>query len=220
MVQYGLIGSVLEEIMDANLKALHKELDAALAAKDAEKINLFRSKIGDQFPTTPEGAEANFRLGVSLLMAGQAVDDAIERLRRAAKAKQPTWTAQARLSLGLLLKAQGREQQAMFELRKVAGGKTQDLAAAQAYGFMLIILEDGKKNDEAQRTRKQYHSLLEKLVEDEDEEISCLAHFMFGMDLKFHGNRKEARKHLELAQSKNGLQPEQAGQVEKALEQL
>ena len=114
--------------MDANLEALHKELDAAIQAKDPEKINLIRGKIGDQFPATSAGAEANFRLGISLLMAGQSVEQAVERLRKAAKAKQSTWTAQARLSLGLVLKAQGKEQQALFELRKVAGGKTQDLA--------------------------------------------------------------------------------------------
>lgn len=220
MGQYGSGGYVLEEVMDANLEALHNELNLALKAKDPAKINAIRGKIGDQFPTTPEGAEANFRLGVSLLMAGQTVDDAIERLRKAAKGKQPTWTPQARLSLGLLLKAQGKEQQAMFELRKVAGGKAQDLAAAQAYGFMLIILEDSGKNEEAQRTRKQYHTLLTRLVEDEDEEVSCLSHFMLGMDLKFHGNRQDAKKHLELAKSKNGLQAEQASQVEQALAQL
>jgi len=211
---------VLEELMDANLEALHKELDAAIQAKDPEKINLIRGKIGDQFPATSAGAEANFRLGISLLMAGQSVEQAVERLRKAAKAKQSTWTAQARLSLGLVLKAQGKEQQAMFELRKVAGGKTQDLAAAQAYGFMLIILEDTGKKEEAQRTRKQYHALLAHLVNEDDDEVSCLSHFMFGMDLKFSGDRQEAKKHLEAAKSKNGLKPEQAIQVEQALAKL
>ena len=206
--------------MASNLKSLLQELSAGLKAQDPAKINAVRAQIGDSHPDTDEGAEANFRLGVSGLMAGQDVDEAVGRLRKAAKAKHPVWTPQARLSLGLLLKAQGKEQQAIFELRKVAGMKNPSLASAQALGFMVMMQEDAGQAEEAARTRKQHHQLLDKMVSSEEKEIASLAHYMLGMDHKYEGARAEAKAHLEQALQKGGLQEDEAARVKEALNSL
>jgi tetratricopeptide (TPR) repeat protein len=208
---------MLEEFMTSNLEELCADLAHALREKDAARINEIRSQLGEAHSQSDAGAEANFRLGVSGLMAGQDVDQAIARLRQAAKAKHPTWTPQARLSLGLLLKAQGKEQQALFELRKVAMLKTASLASAQALGFMVIMQEDAGQNEEAKRTRSQHHQLLSKLIEGSESEISSLAHYMLGMDLKYTGARQDAKKHLELALKCGGLAEDESARVQDAL---
>jgi tetratricopeptide (TPR) repeat protein len=211
---------MLEETMASNLEDLVHELNVGLREKNASKINEVRAQLGDQHPQTDAGAEANFRLGVSGLMAGQDVAPAIERLRKAAKAKHPIWTAQARLSLGLLLKAQGKDQQAIFELRKVAGAKTASLASAQALGFMVMMQEDAGQKEEAARTRKQHRELLKNMVENQDDEVSSLAHYMLGMDFKYAGSRVEAKDHLEQAVKRGGLAPDERARVEEALASL
>jgi tetratricopeptide (TPR) repeat protein len=206
--------------MASNLEGLIKQLSAALRQKDAAVINEKRAQLGDQHPDSDAGAEANFRLGISGLMAGQDLEEAIKRLRKASKAKHPIWTPQARLSLGLLLKAQGKEQQAIFELRKVAGAKTASLSAAQALGFMVMMQEDSGNKEEASRTRKQHHDLLAKMVQSEDKEVASLAHYMLGMDHKYDGSRADAKMHLEKAIQCGGLQLEERSRVEEALTSL
>ena len=206
--------------MASSLEQLLIDLKSALNQKDAARINDTRRQLGDEHGQTEAGVEANFRLGVSGLMAGQDVDEAMKRLRMAAKAKHSVWTPQARLSLGLLLKAQGKEQQAIFELRKVAGAKTTSLASAQALGFMVMMLEDAGNSEEASRTRKQHHKLLSEMASSSESEVSSLAHYMLGMDLKYSGSRQDAKKHLELALERGGLAADELGRVQEALAAL
>ena len=73
MLAYSELFFVIEETMASSLEDLVHELKTGLREKNASRINEARAQLGDHHPQTDAGAEANFRLGVSGLMAGQDV---------------------------------------------------------------------------------------------------------------------------------------------------
>ena len=62
----------------ATLKELTRDLSAALKRRDMERVATIRRTIGDQFPETPVGTLANFKLGLSLLFQDGDLDQAAE----------------------------------------------------------------------------------------------------------------------------------------------
>lgn len=206
--------------MAAALEDLQKDLARALELGDPDRINAVRRTIAEGHPGTSAAAEASYRLGVAALFGAQDLDEAMARLKAAAKSKDKTWTPRARVSLGLLLFRQDKVQQALFELRKVAGAPVPTLDSAQALGFIAMIHRDTNKGAEAERVRGQQLELLGKLVKSEDAAVSGLAHYMLGMEHKFDGQRREATSHLEAALAGGGLAPEDAANVRAALDDL
>src|SRR5688500_15411197 len=120
----------------ATLKDLQRDLARALEAGDPDQIASVRRTIASGFPDTPEAAEANYRLGLDQLFRGKNLEEAAKHLREATKAKAPPWSIASRVSLGLVMLRQGKAQQAIFELRRVAGIKPPTIHSAQAAGFV------------------------------------------------------------------------------------
>ena len=88
--------------MAVALADLVADLERALESGDPERIISVRRTLGDGFPTSEEGAEANYRLGLAIVLSGANLEEGVDRLRRAAKAKVPKCTPHARTSLGLV----------------------------------------------------------------------------------------------------------------------
>ena len=124
----------------ASLKDLERDLARALKAGDLDQIASVRRTIASGFADTPAAAEANYRLGLDLLFRTKNVDEAAAHLREAAKTKAAPWSIAARVSLGLVMLRQGKAQQAIFELRRVAGSQ---LDPAVVETFETMILERG-----------------------------------------------------------------------------
>ena len=148
------------------------------------------------------------------------LDEAAEHFRWAAKAKAKKWSTAARVSLGLILFRQGKNQQAVFELRRVAGTKSANLVAAQAWGMLVIIHRQTGKAQDAERAQGEYRKMLEKLIASPKLGESAMAHFMLGMDYKFDGDRASAKEHLQTALASDALPDDERQQAENALKSV
>jgi TPR repeat protein len=206
--------------MPAALADLERDLAAALRSEDADRIRAARRVIAEQHPDTAAGAECAFRLGIAAVLGEGDADAAIEWLRIAAKAKHPRWTPEARLSLGTLLFRQAKVQQAMFELRKVAGLKPPTLASARALGLIALFSRAASKKDDAERAEREQRAALEALGRDEDPETRGLAAWMLGMELAHAGERIAAKAALERALASGGLGAEETAKVKASLARL
>jgi tetratricopeptide (TPR) repeat protein len=203
----------------AALKDLLRDLARALESKDLDQVAAVRRTIAAGFPETPEGAEARYKLGLDALFRSKKLDDAADHLREAAKAKAPPWSTAARVSLGIVLLSQGKPQQALFELRRVAGQKPPSIHSAQASGLAVMALRTMGNAAEAERARKAQLDLLKGLTQSADAETKALAHFMLGMEHKFDGDRRPAKDHLEKA-IQLGLPPHEKASADQALQDL
>ncbi len=204
----------------ASLKDLERDLERALKTGDLDQIASVRRTIATGFADTAAGAEARYRLGLDALFRGKNLDEAAEHLREAAKSKAAPWGMAARVSLGLVLLHQGKPQQAVFELRRVAGSKPPNIRSAQAAGFLVLALREMGNRDEAERARKSQLEILATLIKSEDAETAALANHMLGMEHKFVGERAKAKQHLEKALASPALPPDERASAQQAMEDL
>ncbi len=204
----------------ASLKELEGDLSRAIEAADLDRIASVRRTIATGHPDTPAAAQAHYRLGLDLLFRTKNLEEAAEHLREAAKAKAAPWSMAARVSLALILLRQGKPQQAIFELRRVAGLKPPTIHSAQAAGFVVLALRETGNRTEADRARKAQLDVLALLVNSPDAETAALAHQMLGMEHKFVGERAQAKRHLEAALASPALPPDARRSAEKAMEDL
>jgi tetratricopeptide (TPR) repeat protein len=198
------------------LQDLLRDLEGALKASDHDRVASVRRTIVAQYPGTPEGAEASYKLGLDALFRERSPDEAAEHFRAALKAKS-SWAAAARISLAIILLRQGKSQQGMFELRKVVSADPPTIASAYAKGLIVVALREAKNAKEAERAHEEHKKLLSRVAEIATGEDKALAHFMLGMEHKFDGEREPAKKHLCAALEAGGLPERERAQVEAAL---
>lgn len=201
------------------MEKLLRDLERMLESADEERVRSVREVLARDFPETEAGAEANYKLGLHSLFRKQDMEEAANFFRLAAKSKQKKWVSPARLSLALLLFRQDKAQQALFELRKLAGQKPPDVQSAQALGFLAMILREQKKTKEAEQTRDEQKKMLLFLSEKGTGD-RALAHYLLAMELKFDGDRGAAKKHFEKALELRELPPEETVRIQAALESL
>ncbi len=195
------------------------DLRRAEQSEDTARIEELRKKLVETFPEAPESAEASFRLGLTALLRDRDPDQAEPRLRMAIKSSNKAVAAQARLHLGMLLHGRGKVQQAVFELRKVAGRTPPDLWSAQALAMVHLVFRGQGNTKEADRARAEQLKLLEQLAQGEGEN-QAFAHFFLGMEHKHDGRREPARRHLELAAQHAALPAPEKSRVQAALRDL
>lgn len=182
------------------LKDLKRDLERALGAKqDFDQIALIRQKIAEAHGDTVEGAEANYKLGLDALFRRGDLELAAQHLREATRVKAPPWSVAARVSLGLILLRQGKDQQAVFELRRVAGATPPTLVSAQAWGLLVIAFRQLKKGQDANKAQTEYRKALEQIERSGAPADVAQARYMLGMEHKFDGNRAMAKRYLEQA---------------------
>lgn len=191
----------------AGLKDLERDLARALEAGDLDQLASVRRLIVEQHPESPTAGEAGYKLGLDALFRRGDLAEAAERFRAASKLKGP-WAIPARTSLGIVLAHQGKAQQGMFELRKVAAADPPTLASVQAWGLIVIALREAKQSKEAERARGEQRKALQRLAADGTPEERAFAHFLLGIEHKFDGERDLAKKHLTAAVQGTAL-PEQ-----------
>jgi hypothetical protein len=115
---------------------------------------------------------------------------------------------------------QGKAQQAIFELRRVAGMKPPTIHSAQAAGFVVLALRETGNPGEADRARKAQLDTLQVLIKSNDAETAALAHQMLGMEHKFVGERAKAKEHLSKALASPALPPDERRSAELAMQDL
>ena len=204
----------------AALEDLLRDLTRALQAKKEDDALAVRRSIAEQYPETPEGAEASYKIGLAALFRSQDLDAAATAFRASAKAKQKTWSLTARTSLGLLLLRQGKHQQAVFELRRAASARPPTLLVAQAAGLLVLALKEGNQQQEADRAHRQHVSLLDELLKSKDPETAAVARFMRAMEHKFDGQPADAREHLKAVLASDALPEAERASAERALVSL
>ena len=205
--------------MGAKLPDVLADLRRAEQNEDTARIDELRRKLVETFPDAPESAEASFRLGLVTLLRDGKPDEAEVRLRLGTKSSNKAVAAQARTHLGMLLHRRGKTQQAVFELRKVAGRSPPDLWSAQALALVHLVFREQGNAKEAERARAEQLKLLEQLTKGEGES-QAFAHFFLGMEHKFDGRREPAKRHLELAAKHAALPAGEKSQVQAALRDL
>lgn len=204
----------------AQLSDLMRDLERALQAQDHGTAAAVRRTIVEGHEGTAEAAEAGFKLGLFHLFKERNLDAAAEALRGAAKAKHPVWSPQARISLGQILARQGKVQQAVFELRRVASLTPPTLVSAQAAGLVVMTLRAAGNSAEAERSRGAYVEALIRLVEAPDAQVRALAQLMLAQEHKYDGRRDMARPLLEKALASKALPEAEAAQASQALKEL
>lgn len=196
------------------------DLNRALEADEQSNAASVRETISDGHPGTPEAAEASFKLGLYRLFKERNLDTASVALRVAAKAKHPVWSPQARMALGQILARQGKVQQAVFELRRVAGMSPPTLITAQAAGLTVLVLREADKGTEADRARTQQLDILGRLCKSSQGLDLALAQHMLALEHKYDGHRDLAKPLLQMALSSGNLPEAQGAQVEQILKEL
>lgn len=205
--------------MAAPLKDLLRDLSTALEGGDRERIAQVRRLIAEGYPDTDSGGEARYKLGLDALFFAGDLDAAIEQFRGATKLKSSPWATAARTTMGITLFRQGKLQQAVFELRKVAGIKPPTIASAQALSLVSGFMRQTGNAAEAERARDEAIKILDQLARGTDKAEASLAHFLLGMERKFEGRRDLAKKHLETALA-GKLDPTFAGRAQALLSEL
>lgn len=201
------------------LLELERNLERALSERDLDRVAEARRAIASEHGATDAGAEASYKLGLDALFRGRDLHQAAEHFRAATKAKNE-WGPQARISLALVLLRQGKQQQAIFELRKAAGAKPVSVASASASGFLVIALREANQAKEAARAHADHMKLLAKLAESGVPADRATAHVLLGIEHKFDGTRDAARRHLTIALESGALGAEERERVEAALKEL
>lgn len=190
------------------LSELLTTLSRALEVGDVDRIRAARQAVVAGHPESEAAAEASFRLGLDALFVGHSLDAAAEHFRAATRAKASAFALAARTSLGLVLLRQGKHQQAVFELRRVAAQKPPTLSAAQALSWVVQSFRTQKNAKEAERARDEQLKVLEAVAGGPDPAAAALAHVMLGAEHKHDGRRDLAKKHLTAALASGALDPE------------
>jgi tetratricopeptide (TPR) repeat protein len=151
---------------------------------DLGGIVKLRAQIARDFPSTPEAAEALFRLGVYLLFIENQPDAAKQTFEDAIKIKDPNWSKAARVSLASLYVREQKTQKALLELRKAVSDKDPpSIHTVSALSIMEAIHEEAGANAEARKAKeekvKHLTTLLEQAREANDD--SALAFFAFSL---------------------------------------
>jgi hypothetical protein len=120
----------------------------------------------------------------------------------------------------MILLKQGKTQQALFELRKVAGTTPPTIISASAWGLLVVALRETNQPKEAARARTEHKRVLTRLTGSTVPEDAAIAHFMLGMEYKFDGERALAKKHFETALKGNALPEREKSQAEEALKEV
>jgi tetratricopeptide (TPR) repeat protein len=186
------------------LDALKKDLDRAIKAGDPDKIAAAWQALANSYPDTPDGGDASYRLGLDALFRGKSLDKAAELFRVALKSKG-THALSARSSLGLVLMRQGKHQQGVFELRKVAGTTPPTIFSISAWGLLVVAFKELGNMKEAERAHVEHKRALEKMTASKVAEDAALAHYMLAMEYKIDGERAIAKRHLEAALATKAL---------------
>jgi tetratricopeptide (TPR) repeat protein len=180
-----------------NVSAAGEDLDKAAAAREA----LVAALDGDgSAPAQAAVTEALYRLGLNTLLHKKDINAAMELFKRAAEKKQADWSPLARTSHALTLAAKGKHQQAVFELRKVTGLPTPNVAAATAQVFLAQVLRDmGAKPGEIEKADKERITALETLVASLPRTGPDRAHWMFMLAVAHRegGSRSECKRLLQ-----------------------
>lgn len=201
------------------LDALKKDVDRAIQSGDPEKIALAWRAIATGHPDSPDGGEAEYRLGLDALFRGRNMEQAAEHFRTAAKTKS-AFAMPARSSLGMVLMRQGKSQQGIFELRKVAGVTPPTILSVSAWGLLVVAFREANNAREAERARTEHRRLLQKLCESKNGEEAALASFMLGMEHKHDGERAPAKKLLQTALDSGKLPKNETEAAKKALAEV
>ncbi len=204
----------------AQLKDLMRDLGRALQADDHSTAASVRETISAGHPGTPQAAEAGFKLGLYRLFKERNLDQAALSFRAAAKAKHPVWSPQARMALGQILGRQGKVQQAVFELRRVAGMTPPTVITAQAAGLVVLVLREAGNGAEADRARGPQLDILGRLCKNSQGQDLALAQHMLALEHKYDGRRDLAKPLLQQALTSGDLPPAQVAQVEQVLKEL
>jgi len=202
------------------LDELEKDLERSLKVDDFEAVASVRRSITQLHPDTPPAAEAHYKLGLDALFRQRSLDAAADHFRASAKLKISQWSLPARMSLGLVLLRQGKPQQAIFELRRVASAEPPTAQSAQAAGMVVVALLEQGKSAEADRARQQHRRILERLCKQDEGVDASMGYFMLGMEKKFDGDRTGAKAALEAALATPHLPEEYRQQVQRAIADL
>jgi tetratricopeptide (TPR) repeat protein len=201
------------------LDALKKDLDREIKGGDPEKIATAWQAIAAAHPESAEGGDASYRLGLDSLFRKKNLERAAECFRAAAKTKGSHAVA-ARSSLGLVLIRQGKSQQGIFELRKVAGTTPPTILSVSAWGLLVVAFKEAGNMREAERAHTEHKRALEKMTQSKVAEDSAIAHYMLAMEYKIDGERAIAKRHLEAALATNKLPPAELASAKAALAEV
>jgi hypothetical protein len=118
---------------------------AAEAAGDPEQLDRARLAYLELDDSGPVAAEMRYRLGLGRLFRHQDSAGAIELFKLAANEKGAPVAAEARVSLALILHAQKKTKQAIFELKKLLPqGVRPTIHTAQALDFLSLLLRESQ----------------------------------------------------------------------------
>ncbi|MCB9654695.1 MAG: hypothetical protein H6729_11255 [Deltaproteobacteria bacterium] len=205
----------------ADLKALLLDLERALSSNDLGQIASVRRTIVEGHPESEAGAEASYRLGLDALFIRRDLKEAEDYFRRATKAKSPTWSPSARMSLGSVLLHAGKIQQAIFELRRVASVSPPTILSVQAKGLLALAFHKNRQPKESERVRDECKTSLRAMSDVSPlTPDGALAAWMLGMELKFDGDRLGARACLKKALDAQLLPADAKASAERALKSL
>lgn len=206
--------------MNPSLADLLMDLERSVSGGDLDQVASIRRTIASSHATTEDGAEAMYKLGLDALFRRADLEASSQHLRESAKAKSPRWSPLARSTLGLILLRMGKPQQALFELRKVAGLSPPTLVSAQAWGLLVMAHRALDQAGEAERARGEHLKTLLRLTETAPAEDRGLAQFLLGMEYKFEGRRDLAKRFLRLASEDAELPEPYRSQTLSALKEV
>ena len=167
---------------------------ASLSSNDLGQIASVRRTIVEG---TRErgGAEASYRLGLDALFIRRDLKEAEDYFRRATKAKSPTWSPSARMSLWE--RASSRGQDSAGHLRAAArrfGLAAHDPFSVQAKGLLALAFHKNRQPKESERVRDECKTSLRAMSDVSPlTPDGALAAWMLGMELKFDGDLWGAR---------------------------
>jgi len=169
--------------------AIHNDLGFVLEREGMaeEAVEQYRKAL----ELDPELASAHYNLAAFLARSGDYAE--AERHFRAALAKQPD--TRAYTGLGIVLRQQGRTDEAIASLRKAIDAEPKNAAAYDQLGSILI--QQGKLDEAASTYRL--------LVRNQP---SAAAHQELAQILTSLGRTDEARREMELAKALQGSSPE------------
>lgn len=205
--------------MSTPLKDLERDLARALEKNDLDAAASVRRTLVQAHGETEAGAEASYKLGLDALFRQRNMDAAAECFRTATKVKS-AWSLMARSALAMVLLRQGKAQQAVFELRRVAGTTPPTLISASAWGLLVLALKESKQLKEVEKARGEHMKALARLADTAAGEDRALASFMLAMEHKYNGEREPAKKYMLRALEGTALPAEERRQAQAALKEL
>jgi len=149
--------------------ALLEAIQAPENQENPKALDALREKYIEAAPNSPEATEARYRLGLSFLFRHKNMDQARELLKAAAADKGHPVAPEARVNYALILHAQKKRQQAIFELRKLlVPGASPSMHTASALDFLSLLLrESGARPEDINKIESHRRDHLEALAKSE-----------------------------------------------------